>query len=83
LDTKPLEAGDVVFLAPVVVVGFLILRRDVRPRSGQPTTVSEIEWIDEASHVSRLEHSSEASAAESENLRQQEWAAAGYHWWKR
>lgn len=82
--TKPLEAGDVVFLLPIVVVAVLIRRRAIRPRLSQPPAAAEIDGSDEPSQAMQLERSSKARTDESENLRrQQEWAAADYVWWKR
>lgn len=80
---KPLEAGDVVLLLPIVVVAILIRKRALRPRLRQPPAAAEIDGGDE-SQVVQIERSREARTGESENLRrQQEWEAADYHWWKR
>ncbi|WP_375459835.1 hypothetical protein [uncultured Enterovirga sp.] len=83
--TKPFEAGDVVFLLPLVVIAVLVRRRAVRPRLRQPpAAAAEIDAADEPSEFALLEGPSKARIDESENLRrQQEWAAADYHWWKR
>lgn len=81
--TRPLEAGDVVFLLPIVVVAVLFRMRAVRPRLRQPPAAQESSENDEPSPVTQSERLSEA-AKESEILqRQQEWATADYHWWKR
>ena len=81
--TRPLEAGDVVFLLPIVVVGVLFRRRAVRPRWPQPPAAPETDESGEPSPVPHSECMIEVPD-ESENLqRQQEWAAADYHWWKR
>lgn len=81
--TRPLEAGDVVFLLPIVVVAVLYLWRAVRPRLHQPPTASEIDESDEPSLTTHSERLGVVNE-ETENLqRQQEWAAADYHWWKR
>ena len=81
--TKPLESGDVVFVPPILVVAVLFRRRAVRPRLHQPPAAPETDETDEPYPVRHSERFSEA-AEESENLqRQQEWAAADYHWWKR
>ena len=81
--TRPLEAGDVVFLLPIVVVGVLFRRRAVRPRLRQPLAALETDESYEPSPVTQTERI-RGAANESENLqRQQEWAAADYPWWKR
>lgn len=80
--SKPLELGDVVFLAPVLIVAAVLRSRRVRIGLSGPTVVPHDEF-EEAVQSSQTEARNPGDREEETLRQQQEWAAADYHWWKR
>ena len=79
---KPLEAADAIFLVPLLVGGAVLRSRPVRSGLSRPAVVPH-DLLDEAIRSPQTEALNERHREEDTLARQQEWAAAEYHWWKR
>lgn len=81
--SKPIELYDVAFLVPILIAVLVFRRRRVRAGPRQSAAVAEVDASDEPILPRKEEKSEPGSDDEDALRRQQEWAVAEYHWWKR
>ena len=79
---KPLEAADALFLVPLLVVGAVLRSRRVRSGFSGSAVVPH-DLLDKTIQSSQTEALNPRDGEGEILARQQEWAAADYHWWKR